>query len=533
MATTPSYVWHTAVHNLRRERLYFWRFAFSSVYSRKQIARAIAEIVESLSPACESYAIYETLGYWDFILRVWVPSLHQPDELEEAIFARLTPLGLTETQYMAVYEILRHHAWRALSLPNPTPQEASIGLSSHSDFVEAIDSYNEELSRVLIARLESGRLVDDWANELNVPKALDLGELMQRGIVAPILLGTEGVRFNISLGLSSQPLSHDARQRVNTGLVDAVNTFTAGFGSSSPASVSIYHGYGTFTSHLMTCRAPDGSFYEFINGLVDRIHSNEIIGLYRLKPSTSVYASRDVLMVRETALAKADTTEFDPRMLTQEESETFEVKASALFDLHRFVRSVNLQPELQQPRDPARYALEKNTVSLGKAVCALLNNGKVGNIVVGLAENNRVREKLNLTDDELAKIMSTALHGVPLVADQDNTSPKYWLIGIEVDYQLEDGRLRITDSDTWARYLSSYLSRKITPDPVIVGDVRIQVLRPKGFERDIAHIVVKPAPDRRWYYFEDIFYVREGANSKPLSSTLADDYKDRRRNTYG
>src|SRR5687768_15863047 len=100
----PQYLWHHKVHERwGGERLFFWRLAFSPTYDANRILDALREVLAEQNVT--SYAVYETSGLYDVLLRVWMPAAVSIAAFESALERRLDTLHLRVRDHFYAGEI--------------------------------------------------------------------------------------------------------------------------------------------------------------------------------------------------------------------------------------------------------------------------------------------------------------------------------------------------------------------------------------------------------------------------------------------
>lgn len=105
----PSHIWHHRVHSELGESLYFWRLGFSPVYLRDSARAGLkAALAES---KVRSVAVYELLGVYDLLIRIWLPEGISPVEFQDGLIRELKPHGLEMCEPFAVDYPVRHWAF--------------------------------------------------------------------------------------------------------------------------------------------------------------------------------------------------------------------------------------------------------------------------------------------------------------------------------------------------------------------------------------------------------------------------------------
>ncbi len=103
----PAYLWHHRVHTQKaHESLYFWRIGFDPVYERDKVKAAIAATCELHGVG--GLVVYELLGVYDLLLRVWLPDGCSFDDFHESLTHELSSAGLSMLDPFQVEYMVRH-----------------------------------------------------------------------------------------------------------------------------------------------------------------------------------------------------------------------------------------------------------------------------------------------------------------------------------------------------------------------------------------------------------------------------------------
>jgi len=152
----PAYLWHHKVHEALGERLHFWRLSFAPVYLRDA---ALAGIKAALAAHdVKSAAVYEMLGPFDVLLRLWLPEgckgIHFSQTLEE----ELKPHGLYMLDEFSVAYVVRHWAFTKKRKGPASPDDQAINeLIRNPEKIEDLE--RETLSRNDSEELKRRKLV--------------------------------------------------------------------------------------------------------------------------------------------------------------------------------------------------------------------------------------------------------------------------------------------------------------------------------------------------------------------------------------
>lgn len=179
------------------------------------------------------------------------------------------------------------------------------------------------------------------------------------------------------------------------------------------------------------------------------------------------------------------------KLLEGGESQTLEAKGSFCLDLNHYIEnSGKASIEAERAND------------ILKAVTAFLNTNPGGKIVIGALERTRYEKKLSkldFIDYEINKI--------------------FLIIGIEIELEKYKNGW-----DDYELRLQNLIKDKIKPSPIALVNVRTETIGKKQL------CTIEVTRDANyWYYLQEkeqqLFYVRQGAMSIPLSGTDMDNYK--------
>lgn len=136
----PGYIWHQRVHEELGEHLHFWRLAFSPVYPRDS---ALAGLREALSRRhVKSVAVYELLGPFDVLVRVWLPSDCDARDFQAALLEELEPHGLDMCDVFGVDYVVQHWAFEEKNGSDEPRVQYVRDLIDDEDKVNALETGN-------------------------------------------------------------------------------------------------------------------------------------------------------------------------------------------------------------------------------------------------------------------------------------------------------------------------------------------------------------------------------------------------------
>jgi hypothetical protein len=453
--------WNHEVHrDWGKENLYFFRLFFRT-YSRKRILPALREVLVQYD--VRSYALYETMGFHDTLIKVWLPTVHSPGAFQKSLNERLNP---TNADWFYVEALLRHWPWGENGPPR-TPTKAALEARLSPD----------EIRRV---------------NERKV-SPVQLRKYIARNLVVKAQR-TSGVKFVVLVtGFQTQNFGGSTMEQLQEKLCEIVD------GAKSIRERSLYLGVGFGnTQFLILGRVPYPKFHAIGDEITDKINTEMMAGVFDARTHTYLSATRDLLDFKDGLVAGAVSTEAERRpvadYLTEDESETVEVKGSAFTDLAPWLRG-----EQRRQRDPS--VTHKGVL---KAMVAFLNS-QGGTIVLGALEADKFPD-------------NPKLEGCPRVGD-------YICCGVEWDY---------TKGGNWDRFqrqLHEAIKARLRPSSLTQW---YTITRDDVKGKPLCLIHVR-APAQGWYYLDipsetdPHFYVREGNRTIRLSGPEEDDYKNAHR----
>jgi hypothetical protein len=149
--TEKTLLWHYQLHqDVAGERLYFVPLAFTRGFQRET---AVAQIRSALrSIGLPSYTIWELVGWYDILLKVWLPPSVEFVDLEGSLLQHVAAPQKLEVKSFSVDRVLFHHLFPepvAHDPTKPTPEWHFVEVNQPSGpRVTALRTY---LSRKLLA----------------------------------------------------------------------------------------------------------------------------------------------------------------------------------------------------------------------------------------------------------------------------------------------------------------------------------------------------------------------------------------------
>jgi hypothetical protein len=458
--------WHPQLHrDWAKERLCFWRLGFYPTYDRDVVREQLANVFEKYD--VQSFAPYELIGIHDLMLRIWLPTSITQGEFTDALADSLGPLGLVLLEPFSVDETISHWVWSEEpgTLRQVAPEVLEAGLPSTT-----IDQIN----RGLISAQERKRLMDD-------------------NVIAPSGHG-QGIKFFIVITASGFPARFlSPEQSLRSSVIEHLAN------APTVTEKSLYEGAG-FGQFIVMGKVPFSKFRVIFDELIDPINLAGLRPNHQARTYTHICTTGIVEFTDRMPVAPVE--EEDGRQaiedyLSEDESATLEVKATAFTDIGRW---------LHEGRKPV-FSDEILHNGVLKAITGMLN-ADGGVVVVGAAEAKRPP------------------YGGPKAHEKLRDHPvfrdTYVLLGLD-EFDLQTAG-RGKDWDQFALRLGRTLRDAVEPSPV----AWVTIDRATLMGRTLAVITVRP-PDSGWYYLRDkrgsTFYVRQGNETRAMAAVEADTYK--------
>jgi hypothetical protein len=475
-------LWHDQIHESQDlARMHFWRLSFSPSYKKAEIFEALENLFAA--NGVTSYVIYETLGEYDLLLRLWVPRQLGEDDLEEQLEEALDRLRLWKNNYLIV-STSNHWA----------------RVKTDSDYWPALD--DPVISEV--AAFNQAQLEKEPAD-----RSERLQELIDQGALLVIPTDTRGIRMFIIFDHPREPLNRGARKHVFGTIQTACDMACREWHKEHPdqeaSHVSVYGGTGPMTDFLVMARAPYGYFHEFVGQLSGALRATGLDEQYDIRPYTHVIADEMFAKFSENRPVKANGA---PKLdIDEEETESLEYKATFALNVRRLIET----------REQTSDARVKHGVV--RAVCGLLNSPNGGRLMIGILETRRELER---TKDKLGYLTRLREEfGVEVESNQIESPPNA-LIGIEAEIGVDK---LFPDVDRYQQQLRKTLQEGITPNPLLFTTLEIR----KEGERRICVLTVQPG--NVWFWGRDLegkheeFYVREAGSTRTYSGMEGDLYR--------
>lgn len=476
-------LWHDLVHESQDlSRLCFWRLSFSPSYREEEIFKRLLKVFEEVG--ITSYTIYETLGDYDLLLRVWIPREFGPEEVGSKLEAALEGLTMWNIDYLSCHTAL-HWAEVETHLAE-WPEMGSSAIAEVSEFNQRQFERKEVIPR---------------------PRAVE--KLIEGGVLKVVPIDTRGIRFFIVFDHPRHPFNPRTRRSalstIKKTCAEVIVNDWGGrdFSGVSPPQASIYEGSGTMTEFLIMARAPHTHFHAFVRDIVLALRSSGLDDSFDIRPYTHVIADRMFSRFAEDRPVSGGRR-ID---LEQDESESLEYKATFGLNVRALLETG------EQEIDP------RMTHAVVRAVCGLLNSPKEGELVIGVLETRRLLER---TKDKLRLLGQLQDHFNYEIDPKELVDPPNAVIGIDIEI---GENKNFSDRDVYKQRLTEVLRESIKPNPWPFLTMEIQEDAGKPL------CIVKVKPGGVWFYAKSIegvegeFYVREAGSTRTYAGAEADLYK--------
>jgi hypothetical protein len=480
-------LWHDLYHErLGPERLYFFRLSFSPSYDRSAIYDRIDAFYAELEIA--SHIAYESLGEYDLLLRLWIPSRYNVEEVELQLWEALRDLDIWGINYLSCHT---HVHWAG----HDVAFDADAMPLVDEDVVREVNAFN----------------VAQWAGTL-CPRDARIQSLVDDGILAPVALDARGIRFYVIFNHPTFPFTPPRRKAalsmIRVKCEEIVERWRSEPDVTSP-QVSIYEGGGTMTDFLIMVRAPHPAFHRFARELVLGLRETQLSEVFGMRPFTHVLADRMFSDFVEQLPVVAPAHDDLADLLSRDESATLEFKATL---------GVNFRSLMATGRRGVDDAMLH---AVAKALCGLLNSPGGGTLVIGVLEVRRELEKASDPGAYLKRLQAEFGYEPPSGAAA--TEMPNAIIGIEAEVG-PDGPF--ADVDKYVQRLTDTLRSSIDPNPLpFVGASIVEASN----GRHVCLVRAKPAD--HWFYVKTRdrkhaeFVVREAVSSRVYVGAESDLYK--------
>jgi serine/threonine protein kinase len=270
----PSYLWHHRVHMEKaKESLYFYRLSFDPVYNRDGVKAAI-------DLACKKHGvtgriIYELLGVYDVLLRIWLPNACRFDDFHRSLASELQDAGLEMLDPFEVDYMIRHWPFFKEG-KQQTPEEAAI----------------HKLKPATIERIDNGEISSLDSKQV---EWLESNKLLARtdGSVGEPRNAKPGIKF-MTIIRGSDRLSSDEMEAFETKIVEILDE------AKTLNQRSMYSGSG-FGHFLIMGRADydQDSFHAIQSQLIAPLNAADVREQFGTRTVTHLGGQRGYSVVEE------------------------------------------------------------------------------------------------------------------------------------------------------------------------------------------------------------------------------------------
>lgn len=357
--TNTNLLWHYRVHRKFQESLMYIQLSFLPVYRRKDIFDRLTKFLGEKEIL--SYCIYEVYGYYDILLRLWLPNSESPLHFRKRLHESLEDLGCTRAIPFYVEENPLHWAWT-----KSTPTTRDI----------------ENLSETLIESINN----EDFS-DLSI-----LEDLEQKHIVRKYN-PDNGIKFFVVI--TPPNLSEAPSQQSTKHFVDSLKQFFSK--SKNLVEPSIYFGSG-FAWVLVKGKLKFNN-YTVLNDFVQEINERGVMHYHARTYTYLVTGSKDPYCIEKEGFISTTSTrrseENIEHYLKHEEDDRFEVKGSLLINIDRYLRDEKVTDEVLRDVNIAHKGVIRSIVGL-------LNTAG-GKILIGAIEAPKYTDILDKPNNKLEK----------------------------------------------------------------------------------------------------------------------------------
>jgi hypothetical protein len=344
--------WHPSIHEeWAKEKLHFWRLAFSPTYDREHIVAGIRSAL-ALQGAT-AFTLYELFaGGFDVFMRVWLPTSQGAFEsdLHDAL-----PQYAIVSQAFSVGRIILHWPWET------TPGALDVRPVS---------------ARALKHPLPDSEIIEINERRLTAAKRKEYEKLNY----ISRLTRAEGVKFFTVVSAPIQGLTRYAAQKFEGKIIEVLRR------ARGIREKSMYAGQG-FGQYLLMGRAAD--YFDIERELTTPLNNSADPAVYGARTTTFPVSGPGFLASGYDL--RTDGSGHDAHgareALDTEESQTVEVKGSVFLNIQRWVTGDG----------KATFDEEMTDAGFLKAVTGLLN-ADGGTLVIGAIEARRFEDHPMLQD---------------------------------------------------------------------------------------------------------------------------------------
>lgn len=351
---TPAperYFWNPKLHEeWGKARLCIWRLNVHPTIDRDAVLRQLKAIFHRFHIL--SFGIYEATGYWDFFVRIWLPSVVTFKTFEKALTDELR--GEVTIEKFVITDHLFHWVWHDGSGGVHLPSPAVI---------------NDRLPDEEIEKINRGQL-----------DTIMMQKYCQANIIAPAAAAS-GMKFIIEVTGSDQPFANGAKA------VELLGQRLKEIILSQPEvkEPSLYHGEG-FCQFLIMGRLAYTACESLLRELIDQINKLGIREVFGRRTYTHIALNSPLLSgdfqehlpVEEQIQPERISIE---EVLKKGEGSSVEFKGTAYVDIKKWI---------SDPNKPAPRSDVITNEGILRAIVGMLN-GQGGHVVVGVLEQKKFK----------------------------------------------------------------------------------------------------------------------------------------------
>jgi hypothetical protein len=494
-------------------RLCFVRLGFH-VYDRDDVLRILSETLREVH-SC-AFVVYEILGDYDLLVRVWLPREVTQIRLEEVLATRLALSGVdpSRVRVSLVETVLRHWVFERREGP-VAPADARLERLPTEDFRNRLNS-----------------TLTDGPNTPGTLTEAEVQTLIGEGIIGELVNGDEldageagvpGLKF--ATLIRTDTLSQDARRRLRRavqGQVDALAVLTDEQNRPVVRELSLYWMPGQADAEFVIMgRIRPESFHRALDDLISFVVDTGMRA-FGAHPTTYIFASENYRLIEEAlpTSAAAETVALDQRpiaeLLAAPEDSRIEFKGSVYIDVDKWLYAGGA-PQVSE---------ELFLDGVVRTVAAFLNSPMIrsGRLVLGAYEITPAVERARASSAEAVQVRFADLPEVG----------RCLVVGVEPDIQaLKRQGTNVGDVDGLMRHVAQRLDSILQVSGRSTGALaEVEVTATKVAERTVLVIEVETVAPRGWVHFLDpenveTFTVRRGNRSVNLSRDEEMDWRSR------
>jgi hypothetical protein len=280
----PQYLWNHRVHEELGESLYFWRLAFYPVYPRDSALAGLRSALAEFD--VKSVAVYELLGSFDILVRVWLPVGRDPHSFQKLLLEELKPHGVAMVGVFDVDYVVRHWAFKKKKGTDEPSGRAVRELLEEEDTIEALE--RQTLSFPKAKEMEKAHLVA-------IPKAAKSPGIKFALIVTGCSPDEDAPLTTTGIEAPKPKLNVEDHRAFQ----DLVTEVVADAESISERSLYAGTGFGHF---VILGRVANKNFHDVHARLVTQLGATRFQGRFLVSTETLISGQRGMRMFHEQLL---------------------------------------------------------------------------------------------------------------------------------------------------------------------------------------------------------------------------------------